>query len=390
MNTPRNPTLPGDEAATSTSVTPTIHISGVEQVGNSTLFPAAASIKVSLDCYLRLGNHWTEAASPRPTSYLSLTPVSAMPSDSDMTGISHLHSRPNHADGFPLMSRQPSFAGQTSLSPPSTTNKDTFKIHPSSQTAVDSVDLYRQPIREKPARYRRRGLRSTKTGIYSVPEGDTGYRGLQHGPPHGIGQADTWRNSNTPNNTAHKAANNIPAMAEKTHLRKERHHGEGRAEQPRIAKRREEADPGQSICSGQDHFYRSADNLSISSTPSSTSIVIRKMGKKVKKCTRRLVGLFHPRSVVGIPTTDPPVRKSSQVQLSMVTLDANLQDKGGGGTRYLNLERSVIDPTNADASSRDQNSVPGNAIRGSGIACPGKEPAEAIAVVKKGILRRKS
>ena len=70
-------------------------------------------------------------------------------------------------------------------------------------------------------------------------------------------------------------------------------------EQARIAEKQEAAGLGESIYSGQGHFFTgSTDNLSISSTASSASIMLRKMGKGVKKSTRSLVGLFRPKSVV--------------------------------------------------------------------------------------------
>jgi len=74
----------------------------------------------------------------------------------------------------------------------------------------------------------------------------------------------------------------------------------------RVAAEQQEAGGiGSGIYSGQGNFFTgSTDNLSISSTASSASIMIRKMGKGMKKSTRSLVGLFRPKSVIGVPAAD--------------------------------------------------------------------------------------
>ncbi|EEY22770.1 conserved hypothetical protein [Verticillium alfalfae VaMs.102] len=78
------------------------------------------------------------------------------------------------------------------------------------------------------------------------------------------------------------------------------------AEQAAIAKKQEEGGLGNSIYGGR-FFTGSTDNLSVSSTASSASIMIRKMGRGMKKSTRSLVGLFRPKSVVGVPAADGPL-----------------------------------------------------------------------------------
>jgi hypothetical protein len=168
-------------------------------------------------------------------------------------------------------------------------------------------------------------------------------------------------------------------------------------EQDAIAKKQEASGLGESIYSGQGNFYTgSTDNLSISSTASSASVMIRKMGQGVKKSTRSLVGLFRPKSVVGVTAVDSAV-EPSMAQVSMVTVEAERErvnvnvdphDQAGGGTGYPKLERNSLDAGNSslttsrtsDASefSRGRRSIVGGE----------RERAEVLAAVKKGILKR--
>jgi hypothetical protein len=165
-------------------------------------------------------------------------------------------------------------------------------------------------------------------------------------------------------------------------------------EQARIAEKQEAAGLGESIYSGQGHFFTgSTDNLSISSTASSASIMLRKMGKGVKKSTRSLVGLFRPKSVVGVPAADGPVNTASAAQVSMVTVEAEREkvnvnldphEHAGGGTGFPKLERNSIDTKismesgTLSTESRSRRSIVGGE----------KERAEVLAAVKKGILKR--
>lgn len=198
------------------------------------------------------------------------------------------------------------------------------------------------------------------------------------------------------------AANNAPAAnIDRSKLRKDRYQDEQEAEQARIAQRQEAGGIGSGIYSGQGNFFTgSTDNLSISSTASSASVMIRKMGKGMKKSTRSLVGLFRPKSVIGVPAADSALPEASQAQVSMVTVEAereklnvnaNPHDQVGGGTGYPKLERVSVDAAPASApvndrlsSSGTENSAPRRSIVGGE-----KERAEVLAAVKKGILKRK-
>jgi hypothetical protein len=189
--------------------------------------------------------------------------------------------------------------------------------------------------------------------------------------------------------------------AERARLRKERYHDEREAEQARIAQQQEEAGIGQSIYSGQGNIFSgSTDNLSISSTASSASIMIRKMGQGMKKSTRSLVGLFRPKSVVGVPPAPVAVPQPSQAQVSMINVEAerervnvnaNPHDEAGGGTGFPKLERNSMDAaTGTSATSHERTSSSDSAPVRKSIIGGEKERAEVLAAVKKGILKRKS
>ena len=184
------------------------------------------------------------------------------------------------------------------------------------------------------------------------------------------------------------------ALAEASSKRNSRFEDEMEPEQAEIAQKQEAGGLGESIYSGQGHFFTgSTDNLSISSTASSASIMLRKMGKGVKKSTRSLVGLFRPKSVVGVPAADGPINAASAAQVSMVTVEAerervnvnaNPHDQVSGGTGFPRLERNSLDAgvsVESGKLSNDTRSRPS-------IVGGERERAEVLAAVKKGILKR--
>ena len=200
----------------------------------------------------------------------------------------------------------------------------------------------------------------------------------------------------------HEAAKTTFAEpGDRSRLRKERYQNEREAEQARIAQQQEAGGIGQGIYSGQGNIFSgSTDNLSISSTASSASIMIRKMGQGMKKSTRSLVGLFRPKSVIGVPAAESANPQPSQAQVSMVTVEAEREkvnvnadpkEQAGGGTGFPRLDRNSVDAavnasiTNHErTSSADSSTAARKSIIGSE-----KERAEVLAAVKKGILKRK-
>ncbi|KAH7361000.1 hypothetical protein BKA65DRAFT_547700 [Rhexocercosporidium sp. MPI-PUGE-AT-0058] len=208
-----------------------------------------------------------------------------------------------------------------------------------------------------------------------------------------FGSAAELRRASAENSAANNAV-------ERSQQRKDKYQEEQDAEQIRIAQQQEAGGIGSGIYSGQGNIFTgSTDNLSISSTASSASIMIRKMGKGMKKSTRSLVGLFRPKSVIGVPAADGPLPQASQAQVSMVTVEAEREkvnvnadphDQAGGGTGFPRLERNSLDAANATAtiterlgSASTENSTARRSIVGGE-----KERAEVLAAVKKGILKR--
>jgi hypothetical protein len=190
------------------------------------------------------------------------------------------------------------------------------------------------------------------------------------------------------------------AVAERAKLRKERNDTEEDARQAAIVEKQEAAGLGEGIYSGQGNFFTgSTDNLSISSTASSASIMLRKMGKGMKKSGRSLVGLFRPKSVIGVPAADGPVQASTP-QVSLVNVEAERehaninadpQDQAEGGTGFPKLDRNSLDTAGSGEpalSFSDRSSDNARPSRRS-IVGGDKERAEVLAAVKKGILKRK-
>ncbi len=195
------------------------------------------------------------------------------------------------------------------------------------------------------------------------------------------------------------ASNN--ASHERAKLRKDRYHDEEEAQQAAIVQQQEASGLGEGIYSGQGNFFTgSTDNLSISSTASSASVMIRKMGKGVKKGSRSLVGLFRPKSVVGVPAADSAVPEPSLAQVSMVTVEAerekvnvnpNPHDQVGGGTGFPKLERNSMDAAANVTQEHTHSFSDRDSVRGRRSIVGGeRERAEVLAAVKKGILKRKS
>ncbi|PWW80156.1 hypothetical protein C7212DRAFT_349624 [Tuber magnatum] len=189
--------------------------------------------------------------------------------------------------------------------------------------------------------------------------------------------------------------------AERARIRQEKFREEQEAEQARIAKRQEEAGLGEGIYNGQGNFFTgSTDNISVSSTASSASIMIRKMGKGMKKSTRSFVGLFRPRSVVGVPAASGPVTSQpSAGQVSMVTVEAEREkvnvnadphEQVGGGTGFPKLDRNSIEAgqhRTLDPNVRGA-SIAGDDTARKSVIGTDRDRAEILAAVRKGILKR--
>lgn len=171
-------------------------------------------------------------------------------------------------------------------------------------------------------------------------------------------------------------------------------------EQARIAQQQEAAGIGSNIYSGGRFFSSSTDNLSISSTASSASIMIRKMGRGMKKSTRSFVGLFRPKSAAGAPVPEANQPETTKPALSMVTAEAERERvnvnpdpraQARGGTGFPRLERNSIDAAKvpSNESERGGSSETDRASARKSIVGGDKERAEVLAAVRKGILKSK-
>lgn len=171
-------------------------------------------------------------------------------------------------------------------------------------------------------------------------------------------------------------------------------------EQARIAQKQEEAGIGSSIYSGTKLFSGSTDNLSISSTASSASIMLRKMGRGMKKSSRSLVGLFRPKSLIGAPIGEATTTETSQAAVSMITVEAerervnvnaDVHGQQAGGTGFPHLERNSAETggLKADSLTSDRPGSDNSAARKS-IVGGERERAEVLATIRKGILKSKS
>lgn len=184
-----------------------------------------------------------------------------------------------------------------------------------------------------------------------------------------------------------RATGEADTAAERARLRKEQFSLELDEEQDAIAQQQEAGGLGNNIYSGQAGFTGSTDNLSISSTASSASMMLRKMGKGMKKGGRSIKGLFRPKSVIGVAPPDEPIQPRAQV--SMVTVEAEREkvnvnadphDQVGGGTGYPKLERNSLDA--ARVAGLDNDSSRRSIVGGE------NERAEILAAVKRGILKK--
>jgi hypothetical protein len=164
-------------------------------------------------------------------------------------------------------------------------------------------------------------------------------------------------------------------------------------EQAAIAEQQEASGLGESIYSHhQGRFFNSStDNLSVSSTASSASIMLRKMGKGMKRSTRSLVGLFRPKSVVSISSNDggnvePMAPKLSVVNVEAerksVTANADPQDLPRGGTVFPKMESSTQNPSAQEDVGPERSQSRKSIVGGD------RERAEVLAAVRKGILKK--
>ncbi|KGO39515.1 hypothetical protein PEXP_049300 [Penicillium expansum] len=167
-------------------------------------------------------------------------------------------------------------------------------------------------------------------------------------------------------------------------------------EQAAIAEQQELSGLGESIYSHQGHFFSgSTDNLSVSSTASSASMMLRKMGKGMKRSTRSLVGMFRPKSVASISSMEGAGPEVSPPQITVVNVEAEREnvtvnpdaaDLSRGATVFPKVEGNASEMRRS-ASIRERAAAENSQARKS-IVGGDRERAEILAAVRKGILKK--
>ncbi|KAJ6191466.1 hypothetical protein N7519_001487 [Penicillium mononematosum] len=167
-------------------------------------------------------------------------------------------------------------------------------------------------------------------------------------------------------------------------------------EQAAIAEQQELSGLGESIYSHQGHFFTgSTDNLSVSSTASSASMMLRKMGKGMKRSTRSLVGMFRPKSVASINSMENAGPEVPPPQITVVNVEAEREsvavnpdpaDLPRGATVFPKVEGNASE-VRRSASIRERAASENSQSRKS-IVGGDRERAEILAAVRKGILKK--
>lgn len=329
-------------------------------------------------------------ANPTPSSTSSTSIGNAssdqVPARNDLPRLINIPARASSTDAAKRIANPSPLSKPVTMNSESTASKDSFASavnaalqqpsKPANSPSADGKKVGNSPAAQQLAALNDKEAKKSKTSRLR--------RAFS------FGSAQELRRASVENNLANNAS-----QVDRSKLRKDQPESEQDAEQARIAAQQEAGGIGSGIYSGQGNYFGgSTDNISISSTASSASIMIRKMGKGMKKSTRSLVGLFRPKSVIGVPAADGPVSHGSQAQVSMVTVEAerelvnvnaNPHDQAGGGTGYPKLELNSLEAPQRDrlGSASTENSSARRSIHGGE-----RERAEVLAAVKKGILKR--
>ena len=195
-----------------------------------------------------------------------------------------------------------------------------------------------------------------------------------------------------------KPAREVEEAKERAQARRDQFSNELDEEQAAIARQQEAAGLGESIYSGQAGFVGSTDNLSISSTASSASMMLRKMGKGMKKGGRSIKGLFRPKSAIGVAPPDGPLgagvgeisRVTVEAEREKVNVNIDPRDQHGGGTGFPKLERNSVDAVRASVGDERPQPSQLNGLQDTRKSIVGGDTdrAEVLASVKRSILKR--
>ncbi|KAJ5704241.1 hypothetical protein N7493_011379 [Penicillium malachiteum] len=170
-------------------------------------------------------------------------------------------------------------------------------------------------------------------------------------------------------------------------------------EQAAIAELQEASGLGESIYTHQGGLFSgSTDALSISSTASSASMMLRKMGKGMKKSTRSLVGLFRPKSVASINSVEGAVIEPlAPPQISVVNVEADREsvavnpdpmEMPRGGTVFPKVETPGSEVRRSNSIREKERVASDSSQSRKSIVGGDRERAEVLAAVRKGILKK--
>ncbi|KAJ5725070.1 uncharacterized protein N7483_006427 [Penicillium malachiteum] len=170
-------------------------------------------------------------------------------------------------------------------------------------------------------------------------------------------------------------------------------------EQAAIAELQEASGLGESIYTHQGGLFSgSTDALSISSTASSASMMLRKMGKGMKKSTRSLVGLFRPKSVASINSVEgAAIEPLAPPQISVVNVEADREsvavnpdpmDMPRGGTVFPKVEAPGSEVRRSNSLREKERVASDSSQSRKSIVGGDRERAEVLAAVRKGILKK--
>ncbi|KAJ5167500.1 uncharacterized protein N7482_006281 [Penicillium canariense] len=216
-----------------------------------------------------------------------------------------------------------------------------------------------------------------------------------------FGSASELLKASSAQNAANKREAAAAEQARREALREEL--GE---EQAAIAEQQEASGLGESIYSHQGNLFRgSTDALSVSSTASSASMMLRKMGKGMKRGGRSLVGLFRPKSVASInsieggvpeqPMAAPKISvvnvEGERAEVESVTVNPDVQDMPRGGTVFPKAESGSEPRRSGSLHERpvQQRSLSDNTGDSrKSIVGGDRERAEVLATLHRGILKK--
>jgi hypothetical protein len=138
-------------------------------------------------------------------------------------------------------------------------------------------------------------------------------------------------------------------------------------------------------------FQGSTDNFSISSTASSASLMLRKMGKSMRRTSRSFKGIFRNSQGLSISDLEDLEKRTAQDEVhnecEVVNVNYDVSENPAGETDYPRLERNSIDATSASLALESADTESVNSGRRTVRSRQGSEKRDGSSM-PKGILKR--